>query len=220
MKQRIKFISLLLIVLLIIFIGTISQQQKTEMQDVSLYSNAVEQQVEPVQSVVQEIQEETITESTQSAEDAVALEASAPIQIEAKTEMDREEVEEEEGIKIVMISVYEPDTDVIPLPTPKSSYDLSEIKGFHILGNWNETPLNLIVTSNYTDGCEKIHYLDWDAKHPNEFKLYSPLGCEAFVRVYDNDVQVGQFAVSSSSDEDFIALDLDLDMATEFACIY
>jgi hypothetical protein len=217
--KRIKLISLLLIVLLIIFVGTISEQRKTETQDVSHYITEIEE-VEQEQPVVHAIQEEIIKESSQLAEDVIAPESSSPIQIEAKTEMDREEVEEEEGIKIVMISVYEPDTDVIPLPTPKSFYDLSEIKGFHILGNLNETPLNLIVTSTYADGCEKIHYLDWNAKHPNEFQLYSPLGYEAFIRIYDNEVQVGQFAVSSSSDQEYIALDLSLDTTTEFACIY
>ncbi len=217
MKRLIQIISLLFIICVIVFMWMSSGKQTPEMQDGSQYSSISKEQIEPVNNEVQA--EETIKESSQSVEKTMAMDVKAapepptPSQTETKTEV---ETEEDEGIKIVMISVYEPETDVIPLP-PSPSYDLSEVKGFHLLGNWNETPLNLVVSSNYAGGYKKIHYLDWDGKNPNEFKLYESLGKEAVVRVYQNNVQVGQFALASSSDEEFITLDLDLDNNTGFA---
>ena len=216
MKRLIQIISLLFIVCVIVFMWMSSGKQTSEMQDGSQYSNIGKQQIEPVNHEVKAV--ETTKEKSQPVEKTIATdlkavpEPSAPSQIETKTEVETEE----EGIKIVTISVYEPETEVIPLP-PESSYDLSEVKGFHIMGNWNETPLNLIVSSNYEDGCKKIHYLDWDAKHPNEFKLYESLGREAVVRVYQENIQVGQFALATYSDQEFITLNLDLDTNTGFA---
>ncbi len=224
MKRLTQITSLLLIIFVTVFMWMSSGKQTPELQDVSKYSNTVEKQIAPA---VQEVQiEKKIPKSTQPAENAIALtskpnpELSTPSPIEPTTGLKSNNAEtEEEGIKIVTISVYESETDIIPLPAPKASYNLTEIKGFHILGNWNEVPLNLIVSCNNTDGCKKIHYLDWDVKHPNEFKLYEPLGQKAIVRVYQNEIQVGQFALASSLKEEFVSLNLDLDANTEFAYV-
>lgn len=159
--------------------------------------------VEPALSVVLESASEPGVEDT-------ATKNSDPLTFESK----------EREVSIVMISVCDPETEVIAPSTVEKTHicvDLSKVKGFQILGNPEEMPFNLVVNSRYLEGCEKIYFLDWDAEHPNEFRLNGSLGYATYILVFNHEMQVAHFNLCEPCNDEYIALDLNATVELAYA---
>jgi hypothetical protein len=113
---------------------------------------------------------------------------------------------EEEGLSIVMISTC--GSEEATENTASPAQDLSGVKGFRILGNSDDTPLDLVVRSSDGQGCEQIHFLDWNNRHPNKFTLHDALRGDTSVSVFEKEVQIAQFKVPPGTEEEYIALNL------------
>jgi hypothetical protein len=209
MKRQTKYIFLPLIAIVAIFFAADTVQKYSELKTISIVPE-IKTTIQESNKTAGEIQVANVEPIQKQATTVIKISKQIAENATQKSELSIPQLEEK-TVSIVMISECDPETEVIAPPVSKTGYtymDLSAVKGFHILGNSNETEFNLVVNSRYPEGCEKIHYLDWDAKHPNTFTLNGSLGCEIMVRIFKNEVQVAQFNLSKSCDEEYIDLDL------------
>jgi len=220
MKRTKIYISLLLILALMFVIHSQMNNPVTEIETKMTIQQEETELVAPVIEVEEpEAVVETVPVQTVEVEEVVPENTAEELNTEIATEVpealeikvvEAEDLDipesEEEGVRIVKISFCDPESE--PGIVMEPTYELAHAKGFRIYGNYDETPLNLIVKSCDSDDCVDIYYLDWDARHPNEYSLADCLGCKAEVSVYKAEVQVAQFTLSSPIDEEYIALDL------------
>ena len=214
MKRKLALV-ITLIVILMIFIQPFPGKKPQQAQETSLTNIEEVPVVEtPVEAITEapsvkpeaDMQEVAVAPIIQKEAPALSIEA-VPEEVEAVEESVPEEVSyEDESVSIVMISVCESEESDVQFATVLPNN--SNIKGFRILGNANNLPLDLVVKSRDIQGCEKVHFLDWNVKHPNEFDLYDALGNDTTVGIYSNEVQVARFTVPVNAQNEYVALDL------------
>lgn len=203
MKRKLA-LAVALIVITIIFIRPFPERQeppvvetRTEMPSVTVSEPEIKKAELPAAPVVE--QETAVL----AIEVVPEVEVPEPV---LETPAADEPIYEEEVISIVMISVCEAEESAVQALVPVQS--ISNVKGFRVVGNRTDMPLDLIVKSRDAEGCEKIHFLDWNIRHPNEFKLYGALGTDTTVGIYANEVQVARFTIPADAQEEYVALDL------------
>ncbi|NQT25944.1 hypothetical protein HQ585_11350 [candidate division KSB1 bacterium] len=214
MKRTKTIIRIVLILTLMFVIQTRIDQTVGEIEAPVLIQQEVVESIAPVI----EVQEPKMVVAS-SFPDVEMIAEAAPVEVEVLAELpetldievvatdDLSAPEHEEGVRIVKISFSDSEFEASIVMAP-TTQELSTAKGFRIYGNWDEAPLNLVVKSSDTEGRVDIHYLDWNARNPNEYQLTNNLGNEAEISVYEAEVQVAQFSLNSPIQDDYIALDL------------
>lgn len=127
--------------------------------------------------------------------------------------------EEEEGIKIVQVTLmddYEGLGDIIFVPQ-KTQFTENNIKGFQIVGNDANTPIDIVVQTESKDNKETIQFLDWNKKHPNTYYLNSELGTQTSLTLYSESKQIGHYFLNDKYGEDFVKLDINQYKTEKFA---
>lgn len=217
MKRKITIIIVLLLIM-ILFTRPATVRQLSVMQEISL-ADGKESSVPDIQ-IEKKTEAPSIVASTPASMEqhpsssveklplavTVEVEPVLPAQTENLSEEMNVATVEEETLSIVMISTCGSEEAMEGTAPP--AQDMSGVKGFHILGNSDDTQLDLVVRSSDDQGCEQIHFLDWNGQHPNEFTLHDALRGDTSVSVFADEIKVAQFSVPTGTQEEYIALNL------------
>lgn len=133
------------------------------------------------------------------------------------TEQSESNVDEEETLSIIMVAFMdaepkEGETMVEnSIQSHPAAYPPEDTKMFRVIDNPEKIPLDLVVQCRDLKGLEHTHFLDWNAKHPNEYRLDAELGQELRITIYERETLVAKLMVENSRVQEPIELALGID---------